>query len=166
MAFFALAPVAGAAQPANLEYTVKANYLYKFAPFVEWPARAFAGPASPFDICIAGQDPFGSSLDDAIKGRLVGEHPIEVRRTGTQDGAGDCHILFLGRTAPAVAARIMKAAAGKPVLTVTEGRGGMIQFLMQDGKVRFDVDPAAAQASGLVISSKLLSLAVSNRRGP
>jgi len=54
------------------------------------------------------------------------------------------------------------------VLTVTDGgRGGdvgIIQFVMEDGHVRFDIDEAAARASGLSISSKLLSLAVSHRR--
>src|ERR1700756_4784994 len=47
----------------TLEYAVKAAYLYKFTPFVEWPASAFAGPGSPFNVCVLGDDPFGPALD-------------------------------------------------------------------------------------------------------
>ena len=48
----AFAPGAANAGEASLEYAVKANFLYKFGPFVDWPATAFATPSSPFTICL------------------------------------------------------------------------------------------------------------------
>jgi hypothetical protein len=152
------------AADAPLEYAVKANYLFKFAPFVEWPESAFSGPASPFNICVVGRDRFGAALDQATKGGVVGEHPVAVRRYPTPVDGMACHILFVSPTDKQTAADMLKKVPRESVLTVTDGKGGMIQFVTQDGKIRFDVDMAAVQASGLVISSKLLSLAVSYRR--
>jgi hypothetical protein len=152
------------AADAPLEYAVKANYLFKFAPFVEWPESAFSGPTSPFNICVVGRDRFGAALDQATKGGVVGEHPVVVRRYPTPVEDMTCHILFVSPADKQTTADILKKVPRQSVLTVSDDKGGMIQFVTQDGKVRFDVDITAVQASGLVVSSKLLSLAVSYRR--
>jgi hypothetical protein len=152
------------AADAPLEYAVKANYLFKFAPFVEWPDSAFSGPGSPFNICVVGRDRFGAALDQATKGGVVGDHPVAVRRYPAPVDGMACHILFVSPTDKQTVADILKKVPRQSVLTVTDGKGGMIQFVTQDGKVRFDVDAMAIQTSGLVVSSKLLSLAVSYRR--
>jgi hypothetical protein len=153
---------------AALEYAVKANYLYKFAPFVEWPPRVFPTPTAPLSICVVGQDPFGSALDDAVRGQNFNARPITVRRMASVAPDSACNILFVGRGSGQSPGDALKAVAGQPVLTVTDGgrggEGGVVQFVMEDGHVRFDIDEAAARASGLVISSKLLSLAISHRR--
>ncbi len=153
---------AGAA-PVPLEYAVKANYLYKFAPFVSWPQNALAAGA-PFTICLLGDNGFGSALDDAVRGQSITGHPIVVRRIGTATGISSCQILFVGRTEQP-SGQILRAAAAYPILTVTDrdrtSGGGMIDFVLQRGRVRFAIDAATARASGLQISSKLLGLALS-----
>ena len=153
------------AQNDTLEYAIKAAYLYKFTPFIEWPASAFAGPTSPFYVCILGGDPFGSTLDQALSDHQVGEHPVKLRRLRTVDTAADCHILYLG-TAPAQeAAAALAKVRGSPVLTVTEQNrgvaGGVVQFVVKGGHVRFTIDAGAASTNRVVISAKLLSLAAS-----
>lgn len=152
----------------SLEYAVKANYLYKFAPFVEWPPRLFAQPSTPLSICVAGEDPFGGALDEAVRGQTFNGRPIVVRRMTAVEPGSPCNVLFVNRPTGQSPAAALKAVAGEPVLTVTDGgrngEAGIIQFVMEDGHVRFDIDEAAARASGLSISSKLLSLAVSHRR--
>lgn len=145
-----------------LEYAVKASYLYKFAPFVQWPPAAFEAPTSPLAICIAGQDPFGPALGEAVRGQHVGGHPLVVRRVENVHPGIACQILFIGG---GDTAEMLQAVAHEPVLTVTDhsksGSGGMIQFVMVAGRVRFTIDQAAALDSGITISSKLLGLAVS-----
>ena len=152
----------------SLEYAVKANYLYKFAPFVEWPDRAFPSPTSPFNICVVGEDPFGKGLDDAVQGQRVGERPISVRRAPAAGPGMNCQILFASKSTAQSAADTLRAVAGAPVLTVTDQShgvsGGMIQFVMRDGRVKFEINAAAAEASGLQISSKLLGLATARSR--
>lgn len=158
------------ARAQDLEYAVKANYLYKFTPFVAWPQGAFASPTAPFTICIIGRDPFGSALDDAIRGKQVGDRPIQVRRLPTATAGMSCHLLFAARSATQPVSEITRLVSGRPVLTIADdaapGDGAMISFVLQGGHVRFDINPQAAAESGIVISSKLLGLAVSQRGGP
>lgn len=149
------------AQPSQLETAVKATYLYKLAPFVEWPE---AGRQGNFVICIIGADPFGPVLDRAVAGQAYDTRPITVARLAVMSSDATCHIAYLGGTPSQVTAGL-RAAEGRPVLTVTDGGkpAGMIDFAVQQGKVRFHIDQAAAETSNLTISPKLLSLALSVR---
>lgn len=171
-AALALCAVAGGARADERPstYAVKAAYLYKFTPFVEWPAGAFRGAASPFRLCVGGKDPFRGVLDRAARGRRVGDHPLIVVRLPTvAKGAADCHLLFLGSSRAQTPRQMLAVVAGQPVLTVAdealEAPGAMVQFVNLDGRVRFEIRPEAAQASGLVLSSKLLALSTPPREG-
>lgn len=156
-----------AADGDPLEYAVKATYLYKFAAYVDWPASAFATPGSPLTLCIAGDDPFGASLDSAVRDQRVAGRALVVRRLKSVGREADCHILFVGGADP-LRAQFLAAVRGSAVLTVTDrhesgGAAGIIDFVMRDNRVRFDIDEAAATRNGLVISSKLLKLALNLR---
>jgi hypothetical protein len=150
------------AETTPLELAVKATYLYKFAPFVEWPAAAFATPSSDFNLCVVGDDPFGDVLDRAVTGQRAGEHPIVVRRLAR--AAPGCHILYAASSSAQPMRDILQAVRGTAVLTVTDqaqdGAKGIVNLIVQENKVRFEIDDRAASENGLVISSKLLSLAV------
>lgn len=165
LGFLGLAGSATSACAQTLEYAVKANYLYKFAPFVEWPPHAFSNATSPFNLCVLGEAPFGRALEEATQNERVGDRPIIVHRLTTVASASSCHVLYVGRSK--VAKDALAALRGKPVLTVTDsdhgGRGGVVHFVLQHGRVRFAIDAAAARTQGLAISSKLLGLAVSSR---
>jgi hypothetical protein len=165
MVLIALAATCGASAAwaqDPLETEVKATFLYKFAPFVEWPANAFGGPGAPFTICVVGPDPFGPVLDRAVAGQAVGGHPISVRRMGAVDKTAPCQIVYASGS-PGEAAKTLRAMHGQPVLTVTDGGGapGVIDFALDQGRVRFRIDDAEAAEDNLAISSKLLSLALS-----
>jgi len=160
------APTGVQAQDRAMEYAVKANYLYKFAPFVEWPPRAFASASSPLQLCVLGRDPFGATLDRAVSGQRVDGHPVTVRRLQRVDAASGCHILYLGASSSQTAPEALRAVQGSPTLTVADNNGGsgaIIRFVVSGNRVRFDIDTAAAAANGVTISSKLLSLAMSMR---
>ncbi len=161
--------MAGAPAPAadSLEYPIKAAYLYKFGPFVEWPPTAFDTPTAPVVVCVVGDDPFGAVLDRAVEGQHVGARPIVARRVEKLERGSGCHIAYLGGSAVQTVAQAL-AEAGGPVLTVTDGGRpgsgrGVIHFVVKDNRVRFHIDDAAAAKAGLNISSKLLSLALSVR---
>lgn len=145
----------------TLEYAVKATYLYKLAAFVAWPPSAL--PANSFAICVVGNRPFGTLLDQAVAGQTVQQRPIVVRRYATITGNPGCQMMYVAGSDAQPVADVLAAVRGTPVLTVTDGQGdaaGMINFVLQDGYVRFEIDPQMAAQSGLNISSKLLSLAV------
>jgi hypothetical protein len=158
------ASAAPAPMQASLEYSVKANYLVRFAAFVEWPPRAFAGPESPVVICVAGRDPFGAVLIDAARRQTAFGRSLAVRRPATAAATAGCHILYIGQGAGALVA----ATAARPgLLVVTDAAvgadRGTIHFVVADERVRFHIDQQAAERSGLSISSRLLNLALTVR---
>jgi uncharacterized protein DUF4154 len=163
----ALALTLYAPQPAqagdSLATAVKAAYLYKFAPFVQWPPGAAAG--APFTVCVIGDDPFGSVLDRAVSGQKVEDRPIVVRRLAAATHDSPCQIAFLGGSKGQSVRDALSVLHAAPVLTVTDGGGapGVIDFAQVQGRIRFRVDDQTAAEDGLRISSKLLSLAVTVR---
>ena len=157
------AGAARAGDPPALETAVKATFLYKFAPFVTWPNSAPAPGAHPFTICVVGADPFGPVLDRAVAGQLYGQSPYQITRMDTIGPQSPCDIAYLGGSRGQSVEAALRTLHGAPVLTVTDegSPSGMIAFAVENGRVRFRIDQVEAQAAGLVISSKLLSLAVS-----
>ncbi len=146
------------------EYKVKAAFLYNFAKFVEWPQDAFRAPDDPFTICVLGENPFGNALAEAVKGNtLNGRGFIERHITNTQE-AKACQILFISSSEHDQLRAIMKELTGASILTVADTRGSaqqgsIVDFMLQDNKVRFEFNTDAAERAQLKISSKLLSLA-------
>lgn len=162
-------PAALAQKAASLEYGVKAAFLYNFTKFVEWPRSAFDERGS-LRLCVLGEDPFGKSLSTAVEGEEVQGRPITLLRIDSLDDPRLCHLLFLGHTETERFPAVLAAVRGAPVLTVGEApgildKGAGINFLLQDGKVRFEINQAAVEAHGLKMSSKLLRLATRVERG-
>lgn len=159
------------AQDDGLATAVKATYLYKFAPFVEWPESAVPETLDPptFDICVIGDDPFGAVLDEAVASQRIRSQRIRVRRfPSVQGGAAGCEIMYVAGSEVQSIAEALKETKGFPVLTVTDDRRssksqGMIHFVEQEGRIKFRIDNVMADESGLAISSKLLDLAISVR---
>lgn len=153
-------PAPAAAPPSDL--AVKAAFLTKFPAYVAWPAGARPRPGRPVQICLVGGDPFGRLLDEAARGQQIDGHPLQVRRLDTAGQATGCHIAYVHGGASGL--------EGRPVLTVTDARGGaqggMIHFVIHQGRVRFNIDQTQAARSGVEISSRLLSLALTVRQRP
>jgi YfiR/HmsC-like len=153
-----------AATVRRAELAVKAAFLVKFPAYVAWPPAARPRAGAPLQICILGGDPFGRLIDDAARGQQVDGHPLQVRRLKRPADAGGCHVVFVQGNAPS----LLQGLQGKPMLTVTDARdggsrGGMIQFVVHEGRVRFNIDQIQAAKSGVGISSRLLGLALTVR---
>jgi hypothetical protein len=156
-------PVPAAEQP-DLEYRVKAAFLFYFANFVEWPGGFLPQSQNPVSICILGADPFGEILDLTISNKAVRSRALVVRRAQQLDALNGCNILFISRSETSRLRRILQGLEGKNVLSVSEAEetirlGGIVQFVLEERKVRFDINLAAARAAGLKISAKLLHVA-------
>ena len=148
-------PVHG--QDVSYEYQVKAAFLYNFIRFVEWPPAAQSGSMI---VCVAGRNPLGSFLEETVKGETLDGRPIIPRVILEPDP--ECRVIFVpdGATVSAY----LRASRGAPVLTIGETNdfidaGGIVRFYMENGKVRFEISPQAAERSQLRISSRLLRLA-------
>jgi hypothetical protein len=150
--------------PVSREYQVKAVFLFNFTQYVEWPVNAFPGSQSPLVIGILGEDPFGSFLDGTISGEVVSGHPLVIQRYRNAEDAKACHILFISRSEENNIPQIVSNLKGRNILTVSDAanfiqQGGMIRFITLNNKIQFQVNPEAAKAARLTISSKLLRLA-------
>ncbi len=161
-----LAPRSSSAQEnqTTSEYELKAASLYNFTKFIEWPAESFTSPKTPFVIGIAGENPFNGALERSVKDKSYGDHPITVRQVTTPSEFQRCQVLFVTRSERKKIGDIFKAVRRSSVLTVGETdrflqSGGMINFVTENGKVRFEINHDAAQRAQLKISSKLLGLA-------
>jgi hypothetical protein len=163
-------PTSARGEPPVREYAVKAAFLYNFAKFVEWPADAFADPASPLVLCVIGEDPFGDAFKP-LKGKTVNGRPLAIRHAATLDGVGQCHLLFISSSEKPFLPGILSATKGSNVLTVGDmedfGRaGGFVTLVNEENRVGIEVNLEAVQRTRLKISSKLLSLAKIVKSGP
>lgn len=150
-------------------YEVKAAYLYNFGKFVEWPAKVTAGNNEPFMICVLGKDPFGTSLDATIAGEAIGGKSVLAKRISNPQEALNCRVLFISSSEDAQLKNILATLEKTSVLTVSDmsqftRRGGMIQFVDEANRVRFEVNLTVAERAGLTLSSQLLKVAISVRR--
>ena len=147
---------------ATPEYAVKAAFLVKFGAFVEWPSDTFPPPNAPFVIGILGEDRFGADLDRSVQGATVQGRPVIVRRYQRVEQSRDAQILYISATTEERREYLLSRLRDESTLTVSDKSalpGGIISFVIQDNKVRFEIDAEAAERAGLKLSSKLLALA-------
>ncbi len=153
--------------PRTSEYQLKAVFLFNFAQFVDWPPSATqdSQPSQPpLLIGILGDDPFGTFIDETVRGERVGARPIQVRRYRRIADIEACNILFISRSESERVPEILSAVKNRPVLTVSDGdgfasQGGIIEFFTDKSRIRIRINLDAAQAANLTISSKLLRVA-------
>jgi YfiR/HmsC-like len=158
---------AGSLRPqgaSTVEYQVKAAFLYNFAKFIEWPTDSFASQKSPMNFCIFGHDPFGSALDEVLRGKSVNNREFLARRITEDAELKTCQLVFVSWQEDKRLPEVLSSVKGASVLVVGEstdfaGRGGTVQFFLDENKLRFAVNLEAAKRARLQISSKLLALA-------
>jgi len=148
------------AQAAD-EYQVKAAFIFNFAKFVDWPSDAF-GDGGALVVGVVGDDPFGGALDQ-LNGNTANGRRLRIKRLRWDDNLRTCQILFISNSEGRHLGKIMESIRGTSVLTIGEmpqfnQSGGMIRFVIQNDKVRFEINAAAAGQARLRISSKLLAL--------
>jgi len=152
------------AQTTTEEYRVKAAFLFHFAQLVDWPPETPTATDNSLVLCTLGEDPFHGALEDTIAGKAVGNRVIRIRHLGQLQDMHACQILFLGKAQSKHIPLLVTDLHNAPVLTVGEtagflDAGGMIDFLLEENKVRFEINLEAAESARLKIGSRLLILA-------
>ncbi len=150
-------------------YDVEAAYLFNFGKFVTWP-RNYNPADQPLTICLLGDDPLGATLDRLISGEKIDGKSVADKKISRLEDAPNCSILYISSSEGGRLNRILATLKGAPVLTVSDipdfiERGGMIQFVLRDNRVRFTVNLVPAQHDHLTLSSELLKVAVEVKRG-
>ena len=168
MAIVFLFPTVAGLQAQTTEYQIKAVFLYNFAQFVDWPAKAFPDAQAPFLIGVLGEDPFGSYLDETVRGEKIGGRLLVVQRFRHPSEVRNCQMLFMSRSDSDRVEQDLSALKGRNILTVSDiddfiSRGGMIRLATEKGKVRVHINLDAIRTANLTVSSKLLRVAEIDR---
>ncbi len=147
-----------------MEYKIKAGYLYNFSKFVDWPVYKKSEKNQTLNICLLGDDHFGSILDPIQKKKSKGRRIRLFRFKQMQSEVRQCQILFIADNEPEQAEQIISGLNGISLLTVGDTQrfaasGGMVGFVIINGKVRLQINRAAVEKAGLNISAKLLEVA-------
>jgi hypothetical protein len=166
-------PVIAQEAGVHSEYQVKAAFLYNFAKFIEWPSNTFSANNAPIIIGVLGKNPFDGELERMAKDKVLNGHPLIIQPVASsQDTAlKRCQILFIQSMDKRKTSEVLELLKGKPTLTVSETEGfiqwgGMINFVMDGKRVRFEINDTTATQAGLRISSKLLSLSKKPEAAP
>ena len=162
----AQAPAQAPAGDDLLDYEVKAAFVFKFGEFVDWPAHVVGRAGAPFTIVVLGADAVAEVLEQLSKDRRINGRAVVIRRVLRSDQIPPAHIVFIGAGESDRLRSVAEALKAANTLTVTETTrpsqpAGVINFVIRENRVRFEIDADAADQSGLKISSKVLSLAVS-----
>lgn len=170
-ALLVTSPGADAQQQRPTEYQVKAAYLFNFGKFVAWPEKTDLERSAPFEICVLGDDPFGAALDTAVTGATIRGKDVAAKRIAKPQDVGACKVLFISTSEDSRLSAVLSALGKMNVLTVSDipqfsERGGMIQFVRDGDRVRFEVNLSNAEGAGLNLSSELLKVAVRVTRTP
>jgi hypothetical protein len=143
--------------------SLKAAFLSNFAKFAEWPADVL--PAGRvFTFCISGDKAVANALEQSIKAH-PGQEPVSVIIVTLDGSLSGCHMFYLGGLNLQDARRTVDTLKGRPIFTVSDvdgfaEYGGVAQLRLEQGRMRFAINPAAAQRAHLALSAKLLSLAI------
>lgn len=166
LALLPVLPVAALAQgdAATLERRVKAAFLYKFVGYIAWPETALAQHDTPVVIAVMGDDALAAELAEVVNGRTMDGRPLAVRRLRDGEPLAGIHVLFLARKENARLPALARASSGLPLVLVSEAEGALdqgstINFVVTDGRVKFDIAPDAAEKRGVKLSSRLLTVA-------
>ena len=155
-AFIALAAAGG----TSSEYQLKAVFLLNFASFVEWPAASFSSPTEPLVFAVFGEDPFSGGLQEAAKEKWINGRRVLVHVTSDPAILRSSHVVFFPASGMRAYSHVAGAISGLNILTVGEvtdfaARGGIINFVVRDARLAFEVNSFAARRNHLKISSKL-----------
>jgi hypothetical protein len=147
-----------------LEYQVKATFLYNFSKLTEWPPETFSENTAELVIGIVGEDPFGGAIEKLAEDERQHGRKLVIKRLRWNEELKPCHVLFVSRSEKKHLRAILANVDGAGVLTVSEiegfaASGGMIEFVFDDNRIRFDINREAALRGNLKISSRLLALA-------
>jgi hypothetical protein len=160
---FLLLAVPAALRGQSREYQVKAAFLYNFAQFVAWPDSAFTNAGEPFQIGVLGDNPFAGDLKETVRGETIHGRQMVIQESKHAQDLANCQIIFVSKSEAGSLDEVFSKLDSKPILTVSENpgfaeHGGIINFFRDGGKVRFEINPDAAEKNGLKLGSELLTV--------
>lgn len=146
------------------EYKVKAAFIYNFTKFIKWPEDTFTATDEPIVIGFINKNPFGNELEKTLGTRTMQEHPFVIRRVKDAEDAKGVHLLFVSFEDAGETIALLRTIENESILTIGEtkgfaARGGIIEFVIDKDKVRFNLNVTAAKKAGLSVNARMQALA-------
>lgn len=138
----------------------KAALIYQFGRFTQWPKASIS---QDFLICLAGEQGALARSLGTLEGKPVRGKPLKFRGISRRDDVENCNILVIAEP-PLLVAEWLRLVGNRPVLTISDGAGfieagGMIAFVTEGDRLRFDVHIDAIEQSALSLNPQVTSLA-------
>lgn len=152
----------------DLERRIKAVFLYRFPEFISWPETA-AQSAHPFVIDVIGNCSIAGELRQVMLGHPMRGREVDIQQVQESATLTDADIVFICDDERSRLRQLIQAAPGK-ALVVTESpgalsEGSVINFVLSNYRVRFEISLEAARRRGLRLSSRLLDVALAVKAG-
>lgn len=149
------------------ERKVQAAFLVNFVRFIQWPDSAFDAKDAKFIIGVQGDDALAQVVARSVGGVTVQGREIQAVRLSDDaetESQASCHVLFLGDLSRQEREQSLQKLSGKPILLVSDANrfariGGMVGFVLNNGKIGFEINREVLEKAGLKASAKLLKLA-------
>ncbi len=145
------------------EVTLKGAFVFNFARFTDWPADVLP-PSASVSACVVGDRAVGEALMRTVSGQRLNGRTVLVSIIAPNAPLPTCHVLYVSSIARNRMSEVLVALRETPVLTVSDDEtftriGGIIQVFIENGKMRFRINPRSAKRARLQLSSRLLALA-------
>ena len=155
---------ASADPPPESEADLKVEMIYNIAKFIRWPAATFDASGGQIIFAVVGDDSLAAVLVSTLSRRSINGRQVFVRLIRRAQDMAGCHVLFISTSAEHRVAELLVTAQHQALLTVADSHGfvaagGMVDFIKEDNRLRFEIAPSRAEQAGLKVSAKLLALA-------
>lgn len=142
----------------------KAAFIFHFAKLTSWPEGTWKNTLAPLNICTNGNDQLASDLK-RLSGKIIKNRPVSIRSLNYSRSVNDCHVLYIATSEKTHYKKIINSIRNQPILTISELKdftdaGGVIGLFREKGQTRFKIDLDNIRSTGLVLSSRLLNIAV------
>jgi hypothetical protein len=143
---------------------VQAAFIYNFTKYTEWPSQPADADTTHFHLCVVGDNPVTEQLDTAIQGKVAANRTIQIRHIGNEANLSGCEVLYVGNVSRQTEERLLAALSAQPILTLGSLPGflrgqGMVTFVVEDNRVRFDINTRIAEKVNIRFDSRILALA-------
>lgn len=142
-------------------YDLEAAFVYKFIKFVEWP-NSFKDEEF-FDVCYTGSGEIQPSIMALVDSEIK-DLRLKVKIVEDLNDLQNCELLFVDISSKDGRKKYINFLSRKSVLTVSHfdgfiEEGGMINLLLKNNRIQFEINIKSAEESNIKVSSKLLRLA-------
>ena len=137
-------------------------FIYNFTRYIQWPASSQNGD---FVIGVLGDCDIVPKLQKMTTTKKVGSQSIKLKVFNSVNEIGDCHMIFIPEKKSDKLGSVNSKIKGSATLVVTEKEGlakagSAINFIVQDGKLKFELNKGVAESANLKVSGDLSKLAI------